>query len=273
MPGDVRRRWDGAAASARSMRPAEQVQRHDLRRRPQPDRLRARDLHAWCASGRTGGARCSPRISTGRSSTARTMSASSPTARSISPIPGTAACRSTASSGRASSASRASIACRRAAGSRNCWSTAICSTSRTGCASRRTRSCSTSTTPCKQLIRVFDVDADGTLAQRPDVRQRHRLGHRARRARRHEMRRARQCLGHGAGRRLGLFAERQTARQGARARAGRQSDLGRPGFAHALHHRDALGLHGADQGRAAPRALYARRPTRAGRGAAGAGRA
>ena len=85
-------------------------------------------------------------------------------ARSISPIRGTAGCRSTASSGRASSASRASIACRRAAASRNCWSTAICSISRTGCAFRRTRSCSTSTIPCRHLIRVFDVQPTAASA-------------------------------------------------------------------------------------------------------------
>ena len=59
------------------------------------------------------------------------------------------------------------------------------------------------------------------------VRQRHPLRARARRARRHEVRPARQCLGHGARRRLGLCADRRAARQGARARNGRQSRLGR----------------------------------------------
>ena len=34
-------------------------------------------------------------------------------------------------------------------------------------------------------------------------------------------------------------------------------DLGRGRLPHAVHDRDALGLHGAHQGRAAPRALYA----------------
>ncbi len=63
--------------------------------------------------------------------------------------------------------------------------------------------------------------------QRARVRERHPLRARARRARRHEMRPARQCLGDGAGRRLGLFAARRIARQGARARARRQSRLGR----------------------------------------------
>ena len=56
------------------------------------------------------------------------------------------------------------------------------------------------------LIRVFDVAADGSLVQRPHLRQRHPLRARAGRARRHEMRPARQCLGDGAGRRLGLCA-------------------------------------------------------------------
>jgi sugar lactone lactonase YvrE len=69
------------------------------------------------------------------------------TARSISPTHGTAACRSTAWSVRASSASRASIACRPAADSRSCWSSARVSSSRTGSPSRPTRRPSTSTTP------------------------------------------------------------------------------------------------------------------------------
>ncbi len=45
------------------------------------------------------------------------------------------------------------------------------------------------------LIRVFDVEADGSLVERARVRDRHPLGAGARRARRHEMRPAGQCLG------------------------------------------------------------------------------
>ena len=112
------------------------------------------------------------------------------------------------------------------------------------------------------LIRVFDVEADGSLVQRPRLRQRHPLGAGARRARRHEMRRARQCLGDRAGRRLGLCAVGRPARQGSRARTGRQSGLGRPRFPDAVHDRDPFGLHRRDQGRPAPRALYERQRAR-----------
>ena len=93
------------------------------------------------------------------------------------------------------------------------------------------------------LIRVFDVEADGSLSNgrifATGIRSRTRAG----RARRHEMRSARQYLGDGAGRRLGLCAERRPARQGARARTRRQSRLGRRRLPHAVHDRDAFGLH------------------------------
>jgi len=130
------------------------------------------------------------------------MSACIRAARSIFPTPGTAACRSMASSGRVSSASRASIACRPAAARRNCWSTAICSNSRMASASRRTKSGSTSNDTVQALIRIFDVAPDGFHCQRPCLCQRHPLRTRARPARRHEMRSTRQHLGDGAGRRV-----------------------------------------------------------------------
>ena len=101
------------------------------------------------------------------------------------------------------------------------------------------------------LIRAFDVNADGSLGQRAHFRQRHPLGAGAGRARRHEMRPARQYLGDGARRRLGLLAGRRAARQGPRSRAGRQPRLGRAGLPDAVHVRDAFGLCGPDQGRTA----------------------
>ena len=87
-----------------------------------------------------------------------------------------------------------------------------------------------------------------------------RLGHpfrqRARRARRHEMRRAGQSLGLRAGRRLGLHDQGRADRQAARARTGRQPDLGRAGLAHAVPDRDPFALRGRDQDRTPARALY-----------------
>ena len=43
MPGDVRRKYTPADGSVVEVRNFEQVQRDDVRRRPQPARLRARD--------------------------------------------------------------------------------------------------------------------------------------------------------------------------------------------------------------------------------------
>ena len=93
--------------------------------------------------------------------------------------------------------------------------------------------------------------------ERPHLRERVALRARARRAGRHEMRCAGQYLVHGAGRRVGLCAVGQPARQGARAGACVEPHVGRGRLAHPVHDRDALGLHGAHQGRAAPRALHA----------------
>ena len=67
----------------------------------------------------------------------------------------------------------------------------------------------------------------------------------------------RQCLVHGAGRRVGVCALGRAARQGAGARAGGEPHLGRAGFPDALHVRHPLGLFGQDQGRPAARALHA----------------
>ena len=85
----------------------------------------------------------------GMSSTVPTTSASDLTGRSIFRIRGTAACRCTALSGRASSAFRVSTACHPVAERRSCWSIATCSTSRTACASRPTSTASTSTIRCR----------------------------------------------------------------------------------------------------------------------------
>ncbi len=44
MPADVRRRWDARGGVREVRRPSNKHQRHDLRCRPEPDRLRARDI-------------------------------------------------------------------------------------------------------------------------------------------------------------------------------------------------------------------------------------
>ena len=108
------------------------------------------------------------------------------------------------------------------------------------------------------LIRVFDVECRWRIVECARLCQRHPFRARARRARRHEMRSARQCLGHRAGRRLGLCAVGRTARQAARSGTRRQPRLGWTRLPHALSDRDPFGLCDPDQGRAAPRALYER---------------
>ncbi len=109
------------------------------------------------------GARCWPRISRARSSTAPTTSACSPTARSISPIPGMAACRFTASSGRASSASRASIASLPGGEPKLVVDRYLFDQPNGLCFSPDEKLLYVNDT-VQALIRVFDVDADGSLS-------------------------------------------------------------------------------------------------------------
>ena len=99
------------------------------------------------------------------------------------------------------------------------------------------------------LIRAFDVECRWFSRQSARIRQRNPLGAGARRARRHEMRPARQCLGDRARRRLGLFAGRRSARQGPPSRDGRQPCLGRRRLPDALSDRDTFGVCDPDQGR------------------------
>ena len=108
------------------------------------------------------------------------------------------------------------------------------------------------------LIRVFDVAADGSLSNGRIFASGIRSSLEAGRARRHEMRPARQCLGDRARGGVGLCALGRSHRQGARPRKGRQSRLGRAGFSNPVPDRDPLGLSHRDQGRAAARAIYER---------------
>ena len=121
---------------------------------------------------------------------------------------------------------------------------AICSSSRTGFASRPTRSCSTSTTARRKLIRVFNVAPDGSLVG-GSVSSQARSGRRRRkrRSRRDEMRRAGQCLG--APVRAASGSTRPSAEligKIAYPRSRGKSRLGRRRIAHAVSDRDALGL-------------------------------
>ena len=84
------------------------------------------------------------------------------------------------------------------------WSTATCSISRTGCASRPTSSGSTSTTPCSCTDPRVRREPDGSLGAGRVFASGIRSELRARRARRHEMRRAGNIWVTGAGRRVGL---------------------------------------------------------------------
>ena len=110
----------------------------------------------------------------------------------------------------------------------------------------------------RKLIRVFDVSARRLACQRAHVRLWDRLVDGARRTRRHEMRRARQCVGHRPGGLMGLRALGRPDRKTARAGAGRQPRLGRRGFQDPVPHREQLRLQADNQGRPAPRALHER---------------
>ena len=109
----------------------------------------------------------------------------------------------------------------------------------------------------RAYIKVFDVNADGTLAERPVffegvgtgvIEEGIPDGM--------KVRRARQRLGHRPGRRLGHLARASTSERSRCPRC-RQPHLGRPGLAHAVHSVLHLRLHDSDHGRPPPRALHA----------------
>ena len=164
MPGDVRRRWDARRGVVEVKRPSNKCNgmTYDA------------ELNLIVCEHATSSPdpRAARRTARGARLAFREPGAQQPerclrafrAARSISAIPGMGACRSMASSGRASSASRASIASRPAAARRSSWSTAICSISRTACASRPTSALLYVNDTVQALIRVFDVEADGSLA-------------------------------------------------------------------------------------------------------------
>ena len=159
MPADVRRRWDARAAArghaasnkCNGMTYDANSGSSSASTRLEPDPRAADGRREVLASHFEGKELNSPN-----------ESACTPTARSISPTPGTGACRSTVSSGRASKAFRASTACRRAAASRSSGrSQPVRPAERALFLARR------ETPLCQRhgacLIRVFDVNADGTL--------------------------------------------------------------------------------------------------------------
>ena len=108
----------------------------------------------------------------------------------------------------------------------------------------------------RTLVRVFDVAADGSLSNGrifasgirsslergvPDGMKCDRRGN---------------VWVTAPGGRMGLCALGRPPRQGARARKGRQSRLGRAGFPHLVFDRDPFGLSNRDQGRTAPGAVH-----------------
>jgi len=163
MPADVRRRWDAARGVVEVRRPSNKG--NGMTYDADLNLIVCEHATSSLVRERPGGRReVLASHSTTRNSTARTMSACIRAARSIFQTPGTAACRSMASSGRASSASRASIALPPAGAHRNWWSNRIFSSSRTASASRRTKKRLYVNDTVQALIRVFDVAPDGSLA-------------------------------------------------------------------------------------------------------------
>ena len=107
-------------------------------------------------------------------------------------------------------------------------------------------------------IKVYDVNADGTLSNVPHVLR----GHRHRRDRgghpgRDEGRRARQHLGDRPEGPLGDLARGRAPRHDRGAGERRQPLVGRAGLAHPVHPFVVVGLHDHDEGRPAARAVHA----------------
>ena len=267
--GPAQRRARGAPA-------VQQMQRHDLRRRAQPDRLRARDLEPR--------ARATRRAARGAGLAFRGSRAQQPERRLralrrldlfqrslVRPHAGLR--RRAAAPARLPGRLPGRVGPRRATASRRPLPVrpaerALLLPDRAAPLRQRHR------TGADPRLRR-EARRHARRSARPRLRERHPLRARAGRPGRHEVRPARQRLGHRAGRRLGLFAGGRASRQSEGAGARRQPCLGRPGLPHALCLRDALGLFGADQGRAAAGALYAaarRRGRRLGRVVAPAAR-
>ena len=71
MPMDVRRKWTRGRRHRRGHEAGEQVQRNDVRRRPEPDRLRALDEPGRARDAERGRHRGEPRWRSPRTTTAR----------------------------------------------------------------------------------------------------------------------------------------------------------------------------------------------------------
>ena len=266
MPADVRRRWDPRGGVSEVMRPGQQMQRHDLRCRPQSGRLRARDLDR--------GARAPGRAARGGGVAFRRHGAQQPE-RPLHPFrrldlflrslvrPHAGLRRGAPAPARLPR--RLSRAARRRGAAAPGQPLHVRSAERPLLLARRAPALR-QRHGAGEHSRVRG-EARRIARLRANVRERPEIGPRARRPRRHEVRFLRQCLGHGARRGLGLCAERRSPRQGADTRARLQPALGRRRFAHAVRHRDPFGLCRQDQGRPAPGALHApaRRRLRAAR--------
>ena len=255
MPADVRRRWDDRTRRRRGQAAVEQMQRHDLRRRPQPDRLRACDLVA--VRERPDGRRevlashferqelNSPNDVCVRSD--GSIYFSDPWYGRM-PVYGVERPRQLGFQG--------VYRVPPGGGAPQLLVDRFLFDQPNGlCFSPDEKLLYVNDT-VQALIRVFDVAADGSLSNgrifatgirsslEPGVPDGMKCDQRG------------NVWVTAPGRRLGLCAQRRPPGQGARSRTRRQSCLGRRRLSHALHDRDAFGLPGHDQSRAAARALY-----------------
>ena len=255
-------RPDGTVTEVRN--PSNKCNGMTLRRRPEPARLRARDqlARARARRRRARDARVPLRGQVAEQPERR--HASAPTARSTSPTRGTGACPASGSSASASSAGRASSGSRRAAAGELelvVGAGRVTSMPNGLCFS-----------PDESLLYINDTPRrvhQGLRRQRRrHARERPHVlrGHRHRRdrgghPRRDEVRRAREHLGHGPGRRLGDQRRRRAPRHDRGAREHRQPHLGRRRLAHAVHPVVDVALHDphARSARAASRTWGRRR--------------
>ena len=232
-----------ATGRHRGQAAVEQMQRDDLRRRPQPDRLRARHVVARSRAARRAarGARLAFRPA-GAEQPQRRLRAVRRIDLFLRPVvrPDAGLRR------RAPAAARLPGRLPRAAGRRR------------AAAARRPLSVRPAERPLLLARRIaalrqrHGADADPRLRrrrrrlalERPHLRLRHSLLARAGRAGRDEMRPARQRLGHGAGRRLGLRALGRSLGKVRVPEPVANLAWGGPDFQNPVPHRHAFGLHG-----------------------------
>ena len=244
-----------AGRRRRSAQSEQQVQRHDLRRRRQPLRVRARDQLAGDGDARRRAPDVGHTLAGQGTEQPERRRRAIGRRRLLHAIRPTGGCPGSGSSGRRSWASRASTASPRD-GTLHCEADDFDQPNGL-CLSPDERTLYVNDTT-RAHIRAFDIAADGSLSGgRMFAADIGTGGLRRRRRRRHEVRRARQHLRDRSARHLGARRGWPSPRRHRDAGDRRQPELGRARLARPLLHVLDLDLSRADEGARQPSGVHA----------------